>query len=519
MIYRPEIDGLRALAVIPVILFHAKLGPFPGGYAGVDVFFVISGYLITSIILNDYRTGNFSFSRFYERRAKRILPGLYSIIIFTTAIAALIFLPKDLINLSKSQIFAQLFSSNIFFWKSSGYFDVSSELKPLLHTWSLSVEEQYYILFPLFLVILLRKVPKHITAVFLVGFSISLALAQWGSYNKPLATYYLLPTRVWEILVGAIIASASLPAFKIHSLNQAASLVGLFFIAVAVILFDENTPFPSIYALIPTVGTALIIIFATENTFTHKLLSNIVLVRVGILSYSAYLWHQPLLALARYQTVFHLSVAQKIGIILLTFAFSTLSYKALEKPLRNSSNKVFFSATFACVLISILSAAAILQTDGLINRSTPNNMAIDAYKLLGQSGRTPEIDTKGNKCESEAASICRLIPTTEDTKSHIFIIGDSHSGDIIDPIYLYGIRQGRVAISQMSVPSCGFIPAHASWNNGECGEAPNKALEFIKRNDVDKVIFSTNLFGHFTLLEGYEFETNKNFLLAFAQRQ
>ena len=202
MKYRAEIDGLRALAVIPVILFHAGFELFGGGFVGVDVFFVISGYLITTIIINEMDEGKFSLVNFYERRARRILPALFFVMLVCLPFAWYWLLPSDLKDFSQSVVAVAIFSSNILFWRESGYFDTAAELKPLLHTWSLAVEEQYYLLFPLFLLLTWRLGKKWILVLLGIAFPISLGLAHWAAYNNPSADFYLLPTRGWELLLG-----------------------------------------------------------------------------------------------------------------------------------------------------------------------------------------------------------------------------------------------------------------------------------------------------------------------------
>jgi peptidoglycan/LPS O-acetylase OafA/YrhL len=206
MIYRKEIDGLRALAVLPVILFHAGFELFSGGFIGVDVFFVISGYLITTIILAELEQGKFSLINFYERRARRILPALFLVMFVCIPFAWFWLLPSDMKDFSQSLVAVSFFASNILFWRESGYFDAAAELKPLLHTWSLAVEEQYYVLFPLFLMLFWKLGKRWILLTLGLAFLASLALAQWAAYAKPSAAFYLLPTRGWELLIGAFTA-------------------------------------------------------------------------------------------------------------------------------------------------------------------------------------------------------------------------------------------------------------------------------------------------------------------------
>jgi peptidoglycan/LPS O-acetylase OafA/YrhL len=337
MHYRREIDGLRALAVLPVMFFHAGLLSFSGGFVGVDVFFVISGYLITKIILPETEAGMFTLATFYERRARRILPALFVMMVGCLPFAWLWLPPTDMEAFSQSLVATSLFSSNILFWQQSGYFEPSAELKPLLHTWSLAVEEQYYVLFPLLLGLLLR-LGKRWTIIALAGVALlSLAAAQWGSVVDPAATFYLLPTRAWELLIGVLIAfhasddNGSSPNIL---LCEFSSVVGLSLLAVAVFGFDKVTPSPSVYTLVPTIGTALIIVFATPRTLVGRLLGHKLLVGVGLISYSAYLWHQPILAFARHRGLTEPGQLLLGALAMVAFVPAYLSWRFVETPFR-----------------------------------------------------------------------------------------------------------------------------------------------------------------------------------------
>ena len=308
MKYRPEVDGLRALALIPVILFHAGFEMFGGGFVGVDVFFVVSGYLITCIILNELQQGTFSLIKFYERRARRILPALFFMMFITMPFAWFWLLPSDLQAFGQSLISVVTFSSNVFFWFESGYFDVSAELKPLLHTWTLAVEEQFYIFFPIFLIIVWRYFRKYVLAIFILIFLISLLLAQWASvyatHPKIISgSYYLLPTRGWELLAGGAVALYMKKKAHVTSMivNQLMSVIGLALILYSVLFFDEKTPFPSFYTVMPVLGASLIILCCTAKTWVYWLLSSKVMVGIGLISYSLYLWHQPIFAFAQHR--------------------------------------------------------------------------------------------------------------------------------------------------------------------------------------------------------------------------
>lgn len=276
MKYRKEIDGLRAIAILPVLLFHAGFRTFSGGFVGVDIFFVISGYLITKIILAELETSSFSLLDFYERRARRILPALLFTMFCTLPFAWYWMLPQDLKSFSQSLVASSLFSSNFLFYLTSGYFDTTSELKPLLHTWSLAIEEQYYILFPFFL-ILTHKIGKKYTIHFILLITTaSLLAAQYGQLINHQLTFYMLPTRSFELLIGALTSiffdsksnKASIKSQRLFS------ILGLMLILYAIFVFDKNTPSPSIHTLVPIVGASLIIMFANDQTLVGKLLGS-----------------------------------------------------------------------------------------------------------------------------------------------------------------------------------------------------------------------------------------------------
>lgn len=365
MEYRREIDGLRAVAVIPIILFHAGFEFFSGGFVGVDVFFVISGYLITTIILAEKEQGKFSVINFYDRRARRILPALFFVMAISLPFAWFLLKPNDLKDFSQSLTAVSLLSSNILFWLESGYFATESELKPLLHTWSLAVEEQFYVFFPLYLMVVWRYRKRWILGSIIVLGFISILLAQWGGVNKPSATFFLLPTRAWELMVGATTAFFLLYGRSLNELvsghkllNEALGAIGLILICYAVVVFDETIPFPSFYALIPTVGTALIILFSSAETNAGKLLGRKSLVGIGLISYSAYLWHQPIFAFARHYSVNELTVWPLIILIVLTFVLAYMSWLFIEKPFRNkrviSRKSIFvFSIVGSTVFVTI----------------------------------------------------------------------------------------------------------------------------------------------------------------------
>ena len=305
--YRPEIDGLRAIAVFAVVLYHAQITilgnqPFKGGFIGVDIFFVISGYLITSIILKELiSTGSISFRNFYERRIRRILPALLVVMLSSLPFAWMYLIPINFIDFSKSIFYSLGFSSNFYFHYSGQiYGAVSGLLKPFLHTWSLSVEEQFYILFPITLLLTFKYFRKYLVHILILGFIISLGLAEWTSRNYPSISFYFLHTRMWELLAGSILAyfEITLGHRSNHkTLNLILPKIGFLLIILTIIFFKLYFSHPSLYTIIPVLGVCLIIWFSQKDEIITKILSTKLFVGVGLISYSLYLWHFPIFAL------------------------------------------------------------------------------------------------------------------------------------------------------------------------------------------------------------------------------
>lgn len=353
MNYRPDIDGLRSVAVLPVIFFHAGLSIFSGGFVGVDIFFVISGYLITTIILSELQNDKFSIINFYDRRARRILPALFAVMLFCLVTGYFTMMPDEFKNLGQSLIATTAFSNNILLALTSGYWDLASEFKPLLHTWSLGVEEQYYIIIPMLLLFAWKFFKSKILWMFIFIFFSSLIFAIWFVSISPNIAFYILPTRAWEIALGSIVAvilSKNIINKNNLSICNLLSLIGLILILISIFTFNNKVLSPSYYLLIPTIGTCLIIIFSNENTLTYKLLSLRPIVFIGLLSYSLYLWHQPIFSFLRIYSIEEPSTNTFLISIVFIFLISYLSLKYIETPFRNKkavSQKAIF--TFAVV--------------------------------------------------------------------------------------------------------------------------------------------------------------------------
>jgi len=416
--YRPEIDGLRAIAVIPVILFHAGFELFSGGFVGVDVFFVISGYLITIIIINDIENNRFSIIHFYERRARRILPALFFVMLMCIPFAWMWMLPDALENFGQSLVSTSLFSNNILLMLTSAdYWELKAVYKPLLHTWSLAVEEQYYIIFPIFLLFAWRLGRNRVFWMVVFIAVLSLLFSEYGWRKDVAANFYFLPSRIWELLAGSIVA------FIVHhkgvQKNNFLAFAGLAAIIVSIFVYDEEIPFPSLYTIVPVFGSMMLVLYADKNTFAAQILSTKVLVGTGLISYSLYLWHQPILAFAR---IYQREPLTDFGIyatVLLTLLLAIFTWKFIESPFRNKarfSQVKIFSLSALMIIIFISIGLYLDRSNGAPNRIFTN----DAYQRSSH--------------EIKIAKVQRI--TIEQVKKHninnghIFIMGDSFAQDI-----------------------------------------------------------------------------------------
>lgn len=519
MQYRKEIDGLRFIAVVPVIFFHAGIEYFRGGFVGVDIFFVISGFLITTILISDIEEKRFSIIKFYERRARRILPALF-FVMFTTTVASWFFLfPSDMKDFGQSLSAVTLFSSNFLFWRQSGYFDTAAEYRPLLHTWSLAVEEQFYIFFPLLLVFLSPINKKKIITTLAIFSCISLFAAQWAAFAKPTAAFFLLPTRAWELLLGAIVAVLRTAQEKEKSNRyryELAQVLGLVMILLSIVDYDNETPFPGLYALLPTVGTALIIYFGNEESKVSRMLGNRLFVAIGLISYSAYLWHQPVFALARHYGLSDSEHAKFIGLALISFALAGVTWRYIEAPFRNRKTfnqrtilifSISGSAAFLCVgaLLTLANGYVgqitqeqkdflkkfdneIPQWDYFTRNSIPEalHFQCDFYDIAKYRA--------GNSTKAPSANIDSECYTPNNPAApSVFLWGDSHAQHLRPGLDLAAAEHFNI----LQVASSGCAPKIGARENRDdyCEYSNWYALEKIKELKPELVVIAQNA-GH-----------------------
>ncbi|HEY1614453.1 MAG TPA: acyltransferase family protein [Rhizomicrobium sp.] len=445
--YRPEIDGLRALAVLAVVFFHYRVPFFGGGFVGVDVFFVISGYLITSLVAADMDGAGFSFLHFYERRVRRIFPALFAMLLLVTAGAFLLLFPVDLVNYAHSLLATALFGANVEFWREAGYFDAAANQKPLLHLWSIGVEEQFYLVFPAILVLAGGRSRARRLAIVAALFVGSFALAVWGVWADPVATFYLLPARAWELMLGALLALGVVPMVRSRWVGEALAMCGLVLIVISAVTFRTDWPFPGPLALAPCVGTALVILGADPGrNWAGRALSWRPVVFVGLVSYSLYLWHWPLFVFATYVELHEPGAIASVGLMAVSFVLAVLSWRFVEQPLRRARPALRlapFAAAAVTVALTAGSAGIAAASDGLPERLRPDLRTI----LAEQDDHEPRIAqcfalTSG---DVRRGRLCRIGATTN-TPPSFLLWGDSHADAILPAVARAASRAGRVGL-------------------------------------------------------------------------
>lgn len=498
--YRREIDGLRAIAVLAVVIYHAHLEIagvplFTGGFIGVDIFFVISGFLITSIILREYGDTGFSYLRFYERRARRILPALFAVLIVSAAVGWVVMMPQALKSFAASGLSSLFFSSNVFFWTEDSYTAQASALKPLLHTWTLSLEEQFYIFFPILLGIVHRFAPRYIMGIMVLGLLVSLQAAQTTSGIWPDAAFYLLPARGWELLAGAVLAKAELDHGRSPGPLSSTIFppVGLAFLLYAIVYFSDDMRHPSYMTAIPVVGTMLIIWFARPREFITDLLSSRLMLGTGLISYSLYLWHFPVFAFFRIRFG-DPSQLVSLGLIAVSIVLGILSYFLVEKVTRRPTiigRKAFLAGIF-------LTFAGLTGVYGYFYRSNGAPERLGAAANLFDGLRVSNIATlEGMNCHRKSPSgYCEAILPS--ATGNLVIVGDSHAGAVA-PAFAELARTNNLNLYVLTNAGCPYVVGAYSVIDGKetkpgCDVQKNLARQaFLKRLPPSTVIYVNNL--------------------------
>ncbi|WP_448506487.1 acyltransferase family protein [Immundisolibacter sp.] len=438
---------MRALAVMPVLFFHAGLG-FPGGFVGVDVFFVISGYLITRLLTVEMTERRFSLFRFYERRIRRIFPALFTVLMASTVVTWFIFMPPEFELFGQSMALAAIFASNIGFWQEAGYFDTVAQFKPLLHTWSLGIEEQFYVLFPLLLAGLYRGMPTRRRLVIGCMTVASFLFSVVWVHVAPNGAFFLLPARFWELGVGCLLALAP-ASFELRTSHAVAiCAAGLLLIGMAVFGLSEHTPFPGMAALLPCIGTVLVIMAGRTRNAVSCALGSRPLVLVGLVSYSLYLWHWPIIVFAQYRLGHLLSAFEAILAIVASFALAALSWRFIEQPARQrhflAERRALFGAA-AVMMVAVVSAGLAIQAqEGL-----PGRLPAAIQKIYAQKqDRSPFLrancfaDSSDKGVDSESVRPGVNCPMGAPGPDHttFLVWGDSHAAAMAPAIDLAAKR-------------------------------------------------------------------------------
>ncbi len=493
--YRRDIDGLRAVAVLVVVFHHMGLGWFGGGFIGVDIFFVISGFLIGGLLMSELNeTGRIDFRHFYERRIRRILPALLSVVLVTCLGSYLLLSPDDLLRVAQSVPGALLFFANHHFWSATNYFVAQSSANPLLHTWSLAVEEQFYIALPLLLI--LTAAHRYARAILWWGIlPASLVTSQWLLSTDPTAAFYLLPSRLWELLLGVIIAVA--PRLEMNRYAATVlSLVAAGAIAAAVVFISDTVPFPGVVALAPCVAAAWLIYIGHSPTPLHRLLAFKPVRGIGLISYSLYLWHWPILQFFKYLSKAPLNTTQLVAYVAVCLLLSVVSWKWIETPFRKRGVHTFRAMLLLLVSLTMLClcfAYYAIHTKGIPSRFPESRPQAERGITLD---RFP-CNLTGKIRFEEIPEMCFEF---SDTKLNVLLWGDSHAGH-----YYHGLaglaKQLPMAITQITPSSCPPFYKASTPGTPFCIDNNDKVIDLVNRGVFDVVILS-GMWGTYMSLTG-----------------
>ncbi len=487
--YRPDIDGLRAVAVLPVVFYHAGFHFASGGFVGVDVFFVISGYVISKTLLADLEQGRFSIGAFYVRRVRRIFPALFAVMAACWVAAFVLFLPSYFDDFSRSLAATALFGSNFYFWKNSGYFANGADLRPLLHTWSLAVEEQFYIFAPLTLWGVFRYLRRRWLLALAPVALASLALSVYATDVGPTANFFLLPMRAWELLVGALLALSPPPALRRAWIGEVLALVGLALIAAPVFTYSQETPFPGLTAVPPCLGAALLIyVGAHVQSLVTRMLGLPMLVGVGLISYSLYLIHWPIISFFTYANLRPPTAGESAVIVTASLALAWASWRFIEQPFRTRrlippSNGLFVKAAAAMAVMASLGVAG-AATDGFAGRFPADLRVLsDAPKGFAASVCFLDHNPDPTVWRPSACTIARggEIPA--------LLWGDSYAAH-----YAPGVSALAADIPfrvmEYAAAGCPPVLSYSSYDRPGCHAFNQHALAIIRQNHIGTVVLA-----------------------------
>lgn len=487
--YRPDIDGLRAIAIISVMLFHAGVDVAAGGFVGLDVFFVVSGYLIARIIRTDMQAGRFTLWQFYLRRIRRLLPALFLVMIAVTVMGAAAMLSGQYTQMGKSLVAALFFLSNVFFARVTNYFGPAAEFMPLIHVWSLSVEEQFYLILPVIMLMSARlMIPQ--ARLFSILLLPAFLLGLYLSHAAGPGAYYMMPARAWEFLVGVVIALN--PAWRLPPglLREMAVALGMMAIMLPVFLMHGHAPYPGFAALLPVLGTGLVIVARADLSRVGNPLSHPLMVGIGLISYSLYLWHWPVFVMARLLNARQvLDSADIIVCIAISFVLAILTWHYIEKPFRNRgtiSGRVLGLTLIPTASALLLAGLMIWQTGGLPRRMTPETMQLQAG--------SQDVDPLRSRCMSATRTgntdaYCAFGPA--DRPVTYALVGASHAAALRPAVEQVMTARDRRGVAMVS-SGCLFLDGVDRVDhprNQECRRAREKTFDFLARSpDIDLVI-------------------------------
>lgn len=491
--YRTDIDGLRAFAVIPVVLFHAGYSVLSGGYVGVDIFFVISGFLITSIIQREIGNNTFSLVRFYERRIRRIYPAALAVALATIVAAGLLIPDGQFKKIGMSLIFMNLYSTNILFFHRAGYFDTSSTLNPFLHTWSLSVEEQFYLIFPLFLLFATRLFKRRVIHCLLGATIFSFAACVYVTYKWPDSAFYLIPFRAWELALGALLAVGG-HALKLQRHHaEWLSVLGLSFILISIFSFTENTVFPGFAALLPCMGAALLIQAGNvPGNRVNEFMGNPVLRYFGLISYSLYLWHWPVFVLARFLFPAGLNIGGQIIQVVIAGVLAHFSWRFIEAPFREKTIFVerkslftFFGTTTAATFVI---GAIIVFGQGLKMRMPETSLRYEQAELDNNPDRKTCHSDDGKNMRPE--QFC--LYGDKNIEPTFALWGDSHGAEITPAIGSV-LQQTQQSIKMFTYSQCPPALGFSTFTRHGCIAHNDNVLAYLQQHrEIDTVFMIAN---------------------------